>query len=136
MKVIAEIGSNFKSLEDCFFSIEQAKAAGADAVKFQCFTSEEMYGLPGKIDPLLNLDRIPLLKNAADKNGIEFMCTMFSPEFLRFSLPYLETIKIASSDMEYLELIDVAMASGKDIYLSTGGHTKAEIAQLWITLTA
>lgn len=130
MKVIAEVGSNIKSLDDCFHSIEQAKAAGADTVKFQCFTSEEMYGIPGKIEPLLNLGHIPPLSAAAQKCGIEFMCTMFSPEYLQFALPYLASIKIASSDMEYLELIDVAMASGKDIYLSTGGHTAAEITKI------
>lgn len=130
MKVIAEIGSNFRNLDDCYYSIEQAKAAGSDAVKFQCFTSEEMYGLPGKIEPLLKLEHIPKLAAAADKCGIEFMCTMFSPEFLQFALPYLKTIKIASSDMEYLPLIDVAMASGKDIYLSTGGHNQEEIQRI------
>lgn len=130
MKVIAEVGSNIKSLDDCFHSIEQAKIAGADAVKFQCFTSEEMYGLPGKIEPLLKLEHIPLLCAAAQKCGIEFICTMFSPEYLQFALPYLASIKIASSDMEYLELIDVAMASGKDVYLSTGGHTAKEIARI------
>lgn len=130
MKVIAEVGSNIKNLDDCFHSIEQAKAAGADAVKFQCFTSEEMYGVPGKIDTLLNIEHIPVLCAAAQKCGIEFMCTMFSPEYLQFALPYLASIKIASSDMEYLELINVARASGKDIYLSTGGHKQSEIQRI------
>lgn len=127
MKIIAEVGSNVKNLDDCFYSIEKAKLCGADAVKFQYFTSYDLYGRHVDIRPFFHLEDIPKFKLCADKIGIEFMCTMFSPEKLEKVLPYLNTIKIASSDMEYLELIDIAIDSGKDWYLSTGGHTREEI---------
>lgn len=130
MKVIAEVGSNVKTIEDCIHSIEHAKIAGADAVKFQCFTSEEMYGISGQGETFIQLADLQYLKTVSERCEIEFMCTMFSPYSLQRALPLLNTIKIASSDMEYLDLIDVAMASGKDIYLSTGGHTAKEIARI------
>jgi sialic acid synthase SpsE len=58
------------------------------------------------------------------------MCTVFSPEMLIYLLPMIDTIKIASSDMEYMEMIDIAIKSEKDLYLSTGGHNQAEIQRM------
>lgn len=130
MKVIAEIGSNVKSLEDCIHSIKMAKQFDADAVKFQCFTSEDMFGVRGICKNLLDKDYIPKLKEIADECGIEFMCTVFNPTTLKWLLPYVKTIKIASSDMEHIELLDVALESGKEIYLSTGAHSQDEISSI------
>lgn len=130
MKVIAEIGSNVKSLDDCIHSIKMAKHFDADIVKFQYFTSRDMFGYKGVCKNLLDKDDIPKLKEVADECGIEFMCTVFNPKVLKWLLPYINTIKIASSDMEYIELIDVALDSGKEIYLSTGGHTQEEISYI------
>jgi len=130
LKIIAEVGSNVISATDCFYSIEAAKLCGADAVKFQWFESREMYGFDGYCEPFFPKSLLLELADKCEEIGIEFMVTVFSPETLEMIAPRLKTIKIASSDMEYLPLISAAMATGKEIYLSTGGHSAHEIQRV------
>lgn len=127
--IIAEVGSNFRDLTDCLTSISMAKACGADAVKFQLFTSEALYGLPGKIDQkyCLPLEWLPKLKEKADACGIEFMCTAFSPDLLGQVYPFVKRHKIASSDLNYSELLMTARYADKPIILSMGGAPAPEL---------
>lgn len=129
MKIIAEIGSNVKSLEDCRKSIEMAAEAGADAVKFQHFTDYDMFGFNLGNTPSIAEDMIPTLKSQADKCGVEFSCTFFSPEKLRRNSGMLDFIKIASSDMLYEEMLQQAKDLKKMVLLSTGGHDYHEIKE-------
>ena len=130
MFIIAEIGSNFDTLDDCLISIREAKRVGADACKFQLFSSEELYGfLEGReMEYAMPRSWIPTLAKYADEVGIEFMCTAFSVEGLRYIDPYVKRHKIASSDMEYYPLLDVARETGKPLIISTGGHNNLEIS--------
>lgn len=148
--IIAEVGSNWTSFEDAMMSITLAKRCGADAVKFQMFEEIEMFGCDvdeqlrnnfyknnpdhkgwleikrDKPTPLPK-DWIPKLKLKADSMGIEFMCTSFSPEGLLYLDPYVKRHKIASSDLPYPELLRTARATGKPIFLSTGGSSLTDI---------
>src|SRR6185295_16480870 len=98
MKVIAEVGSNIKCLEDCIASIEAAKISGADVVKFQHFTGTDLYGPRYLGDRKLTVD-IQKLAIAAKTFKIELMCTGFSPAGYRMIDPHVKRHKVASSEL-------------------------------------
>lgn len=133
--VIAEVGSNWHSFEDCIASIDAAKRCGADAVKFQCFTFKSLYGLsPDRAPKSYNRDyELPLewvskLKSRADAVGLEFMCTAFDPDTMRSIDQYVNAHKIASSDLNHKELLDMAVRLRKSVFLSTGASTEASVS--------
>ena len=128
-KLIAEVGSNWEDLTDCLSSISIAKEAGADAVKFQAFTEEALYGFRGE-EPMkhaLPLGWLPALREKADSCDIELMCTAFSPELVAAVDPFVETHKIASGDLNYPSLLVAVTRTGKPALLSTGAATELEI---------
>jgi sialic acid synthase SpsE len=130
LKIVAEVGSNFHSFDDCKTAVSLAKSCGADAVKFQLYTYKELFGLTGKLSSELPREWLPKLKEKADAVGIELMCTAFSPEGLRYVDQFVSTHKIASSEMCHLELIDAALETRKPIYISTGAQTETDIIAL------
>jgi len=131
MKIIAEVGSNFKSLDDCINATHLAKSVGADAVKFQLYTHDELYGYPCELAShtgIMPKEWLPKLSEKAKAVGIEFMCTPFSVDGVTAINPYVETHKLASSEMCHVDMLAVLMALGKPLYISTGGQSLADIA--------
>jgi sialic acid synthase SpsE len=131
--IVAEIGSNWRTLNDCLVSVNMAANAGADAVKFQLFSPKELYGvdIPFEvgISPYLDPAWLPALKEKAQKAGIEFMCTSFSPEWAREVDKYVEVHKVASAELSHLRLLQQLRRLGKPVILSTGASGFADIAQ-------
>lgn len=145
--IIAEVGSNWTTLPECLASIAAAKRVGADAVKFQLFTHASLYGFSDKPFTLKSASAIlkasygdkptepghlpqawlPKLKSMADEQGIEFMCTAFSPELVEVVDPFVKVHKIASSDLKYPQLLEAAKATGKPTLLSTGASSKGDV---------
>jgi len=132
--IVAEVGSNWHSLDDCLRSIEAAKRCGADAVKFQAFTFQALYGLGKGHTPAtynkkyeLPLEWFPQLKNKADNCGVEFMCTAFDPETMQAVDQYVNVHKIASSDLNYSDLLNRAGRLRKPVFASTGGASEREV---------
>jgi len=128
MFIVAECGSNWTSKEDCVSSVNMAASCKADAVKFQLFSSEELYG--SDIRPLssaLPREWVADLAMKANFYKIEFMCTAFSEDGLRFIDPFVKRHKIASSDLCHTALLVAAATTGKPIILSTGGHGESDI---------
>jgi sialic acid synthase SpsE len=119
--IIAEIGSNFRNLDDCLYSIETAKRAGADFAKFQAFTGDALYGPGhGPIAQELDLEWLPALKRKADECEIGLMCTAFSPELVTAVDPFVQVHKVASSDANYPQLLRTVAATGKPVIMSLG----------------
>lgn len=138
MKIIAEVGSNWESLDDCRHSIRIAKAVGADAVKFQFYNHYTLYGSGDGLSSesaatpmvgVLPTDWLPHLKETADREQMEFMCTAFSPEGLKIIDPFVKTHKVASSHLTHVRLLEAINQTKKPVYLSTGGSNFSDIKQ-------
>ena len=129
--IVAEVGSNWQTLQHCLDSVTQAKLCGADAVKFQAYDYEALYGVDYADDMTgqLPLDWLPPLKAQADLVGIEFMCTAFSPELVAVVDPYVTVHKVASSDLCYPQLLEAVAKCGKPVLLSTGAASEADIGR-------
>ena len=147
--IIAEAGVNhLKDISLAERLIATAAKAGADIIKFQTYSAD---GLVVKESPRFwdwNGEKVsggtqhdsysPLatpeleftadLKGLCDKYEIEFMSTPFDEETLGV-LESLDTpaYKIASGDITNFILLDAVAATGKPIFLSTGGSTAAEV---------
>ncbi len=144
--IVCEIGSNWQTLQHCLDSVTQAKLCGADAVKLQAYSWPALYGIDQisvvgtipdgmavprwkKMAGELPLDWLPALKAQADREGIEFMCTAFSPELIAVVDPYVSVHKVASSDLNYPQLLEAVGKCGKPVLLSTGAASEADIGR-------
>ena len=129
--IVAEIGSNWATLEDAKESISLAKSCGADAAKFQLYDEKSLYGFAtGKPVPgTLPLEWLPKLFSHASGLGIELMCTPFSPDAVNQIDPFVSRHKISSCELPYVELLERVKSRSKPILLSTGGATFREIQQ-------
>jgi N,N'-diacetyllegionaminate synthase len=127
--IICEVGSNWSNFEDTKDSVSMAKACGASAVKFQLYTGMELYGKEGAVAGEMPREWLPKLKEKADACAIDFMCTSFSPDGLRYVDPFVKAHKIASSEISYTQLLEAAKATGKPIYLSVGASSWGDIKE-------
>jgi sialic acid synthase SpsE len=129
--IIAEVGSNWTSFEDCKNAVAQAKLAGADAVKFQLFDSPSLWGLndplADELSEAMPASWIPKLAEKAKACGIEFMCTAFSPELYDVVNPYVSIHKIASSELSHKRILEKVRSYGKPVILSCGAATEGDI---------
>ncbi len=146
--IVAEISCNHGgSLDRALELISAAKACGADAVKFQCYTANTItidcdrpeftiQDGPWKGHNLYQLYKTtetPLawfneIKQRAAEDGITWFASVFDPG----AVEVLEGLdcpayKIASFELVDLPLIRYAAATGKPLILSTGMATMLEI---------
>lgn len=130
--IIAEIGSNWRTLDDCCRSIREAAKAGADCAKFQMFTQEELYGYDvGKPrDAELPRKWLPALAECAESVGIEFMVSCFSPEGVRDATPFVSAHKIASCEANHYWIRHACMDSRLPVFLSLGALEQDEADQI------
>ena len=127
--IIAEAGINHGGdMDRAKRLVDEAKKAGADAVKFQLYRTE-LIARPGpKFDLLercrLSEGNMAALKVAADNCGIDFLCTPFDPGMCRFLIDDLglKTIKIASGNLDNAALLRATKGAHR-VLLSTGGAT-------------
>jgi len=146
--IIAEIGINHngdpKLAEEL---IDEAGAAGADAVKFQkrCLSAlypDDLLSYPEKYEqhfqymiPLLKQveledEELLRLKNYSVEKGLDFICTPFD----KISADAIEKIgvdayKIASADLNNNDLLEHVVDKGQPMIVSTGMSYRDEIKQ-------
>lgn len=149
--VVLEAGVNHNgSLERAKSLIKRAAQAGADAIKFQTYTADELVvkGTPkfwnaeSKVDEGLNQHEAykalegfkdewyPELIKECESYGIEFLSTPFSFKAADFLNNLgMKAFKIASSDMSTIPFLKHIARFGKPILLSTGASTLDEIKE-------
>jgi len=148
--IVAELSANHNgSIQRALSIIDAAAEAGADAIKFQTFTPEQMAN-PGSIiqaGPWAGRDMLDLYKKAhipREWHGPLFSyaktrgLVAFSSVFHQDDVDFLETFncpiyKIASFELTDTGLIYYAANTGKPLIISTGMGTQIEIA---VALTA
>lgn len=149
--IIAEAGVNHDgSVDKAKALIEAAKAAGADAVKFQYFISDHLVaentptcdyqiqndsGARNQRELLrrleLNEGEFRELAKCARDVGIFFLATPFGIDELHFLTNDLRVpaIKIASPDIINIPLLTAACEADLPIILSTGASHESEISR-------
>lgn len=155
--IIAEIGVNHNGdINKAKQLIEIAAQAGADVVKFQTFNSEDLttnyaplaeyqeQNSPELKDQSNLLKKLELtdsdhfiLKNYADKFGIEFLSTAFTVESVDFlSKLGLKRWKIPSGEINNIILLEKIAELNQPTILSTGMSCLGEIETAINTLTS
>ncbi len=144
---IAEAGVNHNgSTEEALRLVDAARAAGADAVKFQAFSADRLASrhapqaayqkdaaaAASQVEMLRKLELTPAafarIRRHCDDVGIEFLATPFGVEDLKVLLDLgVRAIKIASPDIINRPLLEAAAASRLPILLSTGASEQVEI---------
>ena len=114
--VIAEVGVNHSgSLSTAEWLIADAKAAGADAVKFQLFRDRP------EIEHLrLSEPEIKCLAKFCAELGIEFLCTPFYLDAVAVIDPLVRRHKVASGFLTDKAMLDAVWDTGKPVIVSTG----------------
>jgi N,N'-diacetyllegionaminate synthase len=142
--VIADIDSNHDGDLGRALALARAAArAGADAVKYQALTAEELFN-PLRFDPghagepwpaMAALERLaapaswwPKIAAVCKETGVHFIATPFS-EAQADTLNGLQAIKIASGEMTHYPLLRHVAAKGLPILLSTGASHLDEVKE-------
>ena len=135
--IIAEVGNNHEGN----FSIAKklvhlAAKAGADAIKFQTFRTENFirkkdikrFKQLKKFE--LSYEQFKSLKKLAHIKKIKFISTPLDLESTDFLIKNADLIKIASSDNNFFPLIEKVLKSKKSIIISTGMTNITQIKDL------
>ena len=147
--VIAEAGVNHNGDSDLAFKlVDEAKKAGADAIKFQVFFAKNLVAKSAKkakyqeLNTSLNETQYEMLKKLelsnethlklyeyCQKNKINYLATAFDEDSFNFldKKIKLNTFKIASGEITNGPFLLKHALSGKDLILSTGMSTIKEV---------
>lgn len=151
-----EAGPTHDGVETAIRLVQEAAAAGADAVKFQIFDADRLvadrqqlfsYSIlrdrtTGELEeisePLYNIlqrrclepEQWRRVKSEADACGLAFFATIGFEDDLNLLLELgCHSVKIASADVDHAPLLRLAARSGLNVQLDTGNAEIAEIAE-------
>lgn len=141
---IAECGMcHDGSLDTAYALVDVAAQAGADAAKFQWWSSSERLAhRRHRLDrqPLYERYRVPAewlqrLHKYCGHVGIEFMCSSYLPEDVWRVAEYVQTLKIASpeaNDREHLVAHIGPVNAGRRVLISMGLGAKHDVIDQWL----
>lgn len=137
--VIAEAGvAHFGSIKRAFKLVDMAVDAGADAVKFQVFKTENLVSsiAPDWIKRLkpkeLPYDSFRKIKSYCDKKGILFLATAHEEESADFIEDLgVPAVKIGSGEVKNLPFISHIARKRKPLIISTGLHSLEDIQDIF-----
>lgn len=144
--LIAEAGVNYEnSMVTAKKMIDEAKRAGANAIKFQSYKAgriaskfspaywdqkkeptKSQHELFTKYDSFGVKEYFDLAKHAKNK-GIDFLTTCFDDDFVNDLDEVLPAYKVASADLTNYPLLKLIASKKKPILLSSGASSLAEI---------
>lgn len=144
--LIAEAGVNYENdMETAVRMVEEAAAAGADAIKFQSYKAETLasrfspsywdttkepttsqYALFKKYDHF-DVSEYETLAGHARRCGIHFLSTPFDTRFADALAPFVPAVKVASADLTNHPLLRHIARQGKPVILSVGASTLGEV---------
>ena len=148
--IIAEAGSNhLRSFSRVKKLINIASKSGADAIKFQSFTADEIATKNKKYNIIKNKFKkfsrdlhsfykkyeLPLEYNKkiisyCKKKRIIFLTSIFGMHSYNFLKKKLRVIKIASFESNYFELLNEIIKDKKHLIISTGCSNEKQILKL------
>jgi len=147
--IIAEAGVNHQcDMDMARRMIDEAAAAGADAIKFQTYRTETLttrWAPRYWEDPPTNETQFTYFKNSDDfgrdeyeelfeysrEKSIEWLTTPFDLEAVEWMADLgMAAYKIASADLTDWPLIDAAAEQGVPLIVSTGGSTLDELHEM------
>lgn len=130
--IIAEAGSSHDNdLQKAYRLIEAAKECGADACKFQFWSSPhklaQRRGLGADAEAMyakyqLPQGWLPLLKEHCDRVGIEFMVTCYLLEDIKTINPFVKRFKISAYESLWKEFCNAHLEYGKQRIISINGR--------------
>jgi sialic acid synthase SpsE len=132
--IVAEIGNNHEgNVQVARRMVEEAAAAGVDAVKFQTFRTAQFVSQadPARFKRLqsfeLTFDQFRELEKLARSLDVAFISTPLDLESAAFLEPLVDAFKIASGDNDFFPLIEKVCASKKPLIISTGATDLATV---------
>lgn len=153
---IADIAANHDGdLNRAYQLIELAKAAGADAAKFQNFRAKTIVSkkgfenLKGQLshqaswkksvyevyeDASVSYDWTAKLKAKCNEVGIDYFTSPYDFESIDHVDPYVEVYKIGSGDITWLEIIEYIAKKGKPVMIATGASDMKDVVRAMNTL--
>ena len=146
---IADIAANHDGdLERAKLLIRLAKAAGADAAKFQNFKAPKIvsdYGFTHMNSQVSHqatwkksvfqvyseasvpLDWTPTLVEECNEVGIEYFTSPYDFDSIEAVDPYLPAYKIGSGEIDWIESLELMASKGKPVLLATGAANIGEV---------
>lgn len=136
--LIAEIGLNHNNdIEIGKRTIEKAAKAGAHAVKFQTYRTENFIcknaeNASGLFEIFkryeLNEEKHKIFQKTAQENGLIFFSTPLDVESVDFLVSLgVPALKVASGDLVNSELLGKVASTGLPLFVSTGASTLSEV---------